>query len=101
MANYSKRGELVSTSDTTIEAGGSKYRVSISVRYNGAYRIHANVHRLRSTTPHDTIDSTARRVKDKGEVAAEVQALAEWGVERAKEQADALDLNVAIESVVE
>lgn len=101
MSDYKDRGELVSTSSTSIELGDEKYRISLSVRYNGRYRVHCSVLRIRPTTPHDTIDSNSRQVSDKSDVQDAVDELSEWGVERAKDQEDALSLNIEIDTTVE
>lgn len=91
-----RHSELVSTDSTRVEIGETAYRVSISVRYNRSYKVICSVVCLRSTTPHNPIDSKSRTVREKVDVQETVQDLVEWGKERAENEEDARNLDVSI-----
>lgn len=97
MSNYTDRGELVSTDSESFDLGDTTYRISTSVRYNGEYRITISLLKLRSSTPHDTIDSNFYRVQDKENVQETITTGVEWARERAEAQEDARALSVSVD----
>ena len=99
---YKKRGELVATDDESITVNGQKYRISTSVRFKDYYEIYIGVLKIRSTTPHDTIDSKRYRVgsDNEGGVQEKVSEGVEWATERIERQEKAKSISIDVSAEV-
>lgn len=101
MSDYSDRGELVTTDSESLTVNETDYRIAVSVRYNRVYNIFVHLLRVKSTTPHDTIDRKRYRTTNRDDVGGKVNDGVEWATQRAQDQEDAKTLDVKISASVE